>query len=180
MKSLIFLLLLYQLPCIASGSQTNIQSASKKQAILNPSLKESYLKLLTQAKDFHKVLARGDKQAIQQEIKETQEIIAKLYRQLPSVTQIHHRIHSYRLLKSIEDQLSVMNSNSSSNQEQEQKNIKTLFNSFLELAQVYNLKKDIKDKVFYCSKDKSVWFQETAKVNNPVNSAYKDCGRLIL
>lgn len=171
MKNLAFLLLLLYLSVLAAGGQT---------LKLDATLKESYLTLLGQATELHKVITQENKNAIQGEIKETQEIIAKLYKQILSVPQFHHRIHSHKLLKSIEEQLAVMHLNSSLDKEKEKKNIKKLFNSFFELAQVYDLKEDIKDKVFYCSKDKSLWFQEGGKAKNPINPSYKNCGRLIL
>lgn len=171
MKFLICLLFLFPLSVFSI----------KKQALeLAPGLKENYLALLKQATDFHEVIIDGDKNAIQREIKETQEIIAKLYRQLSSIPKFHHRIHSHKLLKSIEEQLAVMDVTNSLNKENETKDIKRLFNSFFELAQVYDLKKDMKNKIFYCSKDKSLWFQENGKAKNPVNPNYKNCGRLIL
>ena len=144
---------------------------------LDSQLKKHYLVLLEQAVDFHKAVSQGSAQAIQTEIKETQEIIAKLNRQIPSVSQFHHRIHSHKLLKSIEEQLTALR-----RQEplEEKRNVKKLFNSFFELAQVYDLKKDIKAKIFYCSKDKSLWFQKGGKANNPISPHYKNCGRIIL
>lgn len=171
MKNFIFLLFLFHFPLFA---------VNKPIFQLAPQLKKSYLALLEQATDFHRVINQGDKKAIQKEIKETQEIIAKLYRQISSIPQFHHRIHSYKLLKSVEEQLSVMNFNNSLNEGKDKKNIKQLFNSFFELAQVYDLKKDMKNKMFYCSKDKSLWFQEKGRAKNPISPVYKNCGRLIL
>ena len=136
--------------------------------------------LLEKAADFHKVIEKGDRKAIETEIKETQEIIARLYSQIFSVSQFHHRIHSHKLLKSIEEQLAVMRSKSSLGKSTDKRNIKKLFNSFFELAQVYDLRKDIKDRIFYCSRDRSLWFQEKGKARNPINLDYKNCGRVIL
>ena len=172
MKSFLILLALLCQPIIAEASKSSFK--------LNPQLKENYLSLLGQAADFHKVIDQGDKKAIQAKIKETQEIIAKLYKQVLSVSQFHHKIHSYKLLKSIEEQLAAMRFNSSLDKNREKKNIKKLFNSFFELAQVYDLTKDMKDKIFYCSRDKSLWFQESGKAKNPINLNYKSCGRPIL
>ena len=171
MKKLVFFLFLFHFHLFA---------VNKPAFQLAPQLKKGYLALLKQATDFHKVIDQGDKKAIQEEIKETQEIIAKLYRQIASIPQFHHRIHSYKLLKSVEEQLSVLHFNSSLNKEKDKKNIKRLFNSFFELAQVYDLKKDMKNKMFYCSKDKSLWFQEKGRAKNPISPDYKNCGRLIL
>ena len=172
MKSLILFLAVFYFPAF---------SATNKQTFkLNPNLKGNYLALLEQAADFHNVIAKGDTKAIQTEIKETQEIIAKLYRQILSVPQFHHRIHSHKLLKSIEEQLAIIHSNSFANQNGKKKNVKKLFNSFFELAQVYDLTKDMKDKIFYCSRDKSLWFQTSGKAKNPISLSYKNCGRPVL
>ena len=158
----------------------SVFSINKQALELAPGLKKSYLALLDQATDFHEVIINGDKNAIQREIEETQEIIAKLYRQISFVPQFQHRIHSHKLLKSIEEQLAVMNVPHSLNQEKKRKNIKSCLILFLNWLQVYDLKKDMKDKMFYCSKDKSLWFQESGKAKNPVNPDYQNCGRLIL
>lgn len=172
MRSLILFLSLFFIPC-AFG-------ISKPAFKLEPELKRNYVSLLNQANDFHKVIATGDAEAIQVEIKETQEIIAKLYKQILSVSELHHKIHSHKLLKSIEEQLAVMHSRNSLDESGKKKNIKKLFNSFFELAQVYDLTKDIKGKILYCSRDRSLWFQESGKANNPITPSYKNCGRSIL
>ena len=171
MKNLIFLLLLFHFP---------VFSINKTTLKLKPNLKKSYLDLLNQAADFHKGIAQGDEKIIQKEIRETQQIIAKLYRQISSIPTFHHRIHSHKLLKSIEEQLDVLHFNSSLSKDREKKGVKKLFNSFFELAQVYDLTKDMKDKMFYCPRDKSLWFQEKGKAQNPINLNYKNCGRLVL
>ena len=145
-------------------------------------LKKSYLDLLKQAGDFHTALAKKDQKAIQKEIRETQEIIARLNRKIGASPFLPHSIHSHKLLNAIEEQLAGLRFNKALNKapEREKKNIKKLFNSFFELAQVYNLKDDIKNKVFYCAKDKSLWFQSEGKAQNPISSHYKNCGQRIL
>ena len=157
-----------------------IITANKNKIQLSPQLKNSYLKLLDQASDFHKALRLGDKNNIQKEIKETQEIIAELYRKSSSLSEFHFRIHSYKLLKSIEEQLSMITHNHLLKENQEKKVVKKLFNSFFELAQVYDLTKDMKAKVFYCGKDKSLWFQTDRKAQNPINPGYKNCATQVL
>ena len=147
---------------------------------LDPVLKKSYLALLRQASDFHKAINASDKKAFQKEKQETQKIISTIYRQTSSFPDFHQRIHSRKLLKSIEEQMEVIVFSNSLNQNIEKKNIKKLFNSFFELAQVYDLKKDMKNQIFYCSRDKSLWFQENGKAKNPINPDYKNCGRRIL
>ena len=147
---------------------------------LDTKLKKSYTELLEKAADFHKVIeGQPDRKRLEKEIQETQEIIARIYTQLSSVVEFHHKIHSYKLLKSIEEQLTLLQ-NSSLNKTAEIRNRKRFFNSFFELAQVYNLKKDMKNKLFYCPKDKSLWFQESGKAKNPINPQYKYCGRQLL
>ncbi len=172
MKTALIFLIVFFPPAFSEGKKTAFK--------LDPRLKEAYLALLEQAGDFHKALDKGSAPAIQKKIKDIQEIIAKLYKQISSVPQFHHKIHSYKLLKSIEEQMAVIHFNSRLDKRKERKNIKKLFNSFFELAQVYNLTKDIKDKVFYCSRDKSLWFQKSGLAKNPVSSSHKNCGRLIL
>ena len=154
--------------------------ADKTKQKLNPQLKSSYLKLLDQASDFHKAIRLGNKKDIQKEIKDTQEIIAELYRKNSSLSEFHFRIHSHKLLKSIEEQLSMITHNNSLKENQEKKVVKKLFNSFFELAQVYDLTKEMKAKVFYCGKDKSLWFQSDKKAQNPINPGYKNCATQVL
>lgn len=171
MKPLLLLLFL---------SPFSLGASIKPVSPLDTNLKESYITLLEKAKDFHKIIeTKQGEQALQKEIQETQEIIAKLYTQLASVDRLHHRIHSHKLLKSIEEQLLLM-SNPSLGKSAEIRNRKRFFNAFFELAEVYDLKKDIKDKLFYCPKDKSLWFQESGKAKNPINPNHKHCGRRLL
>lgn len=173
MGSIILLFNVFLLPFQAGAAKPSFK--------LDAGLKRSYMALLEQAADFHKAMDKEDAEAIQREIKETQEIIARLSKQILSVPQFHHKIHSHKLLKTIEEQLAVMNSTPQFVRGNgEKKNIKKLFNSFFELAQVYDLKRDMEDKIFYCSKDKSLWFQEDGKAKNPINTSYKNCGRSIL
>lgn len=145
-------------------------------------LKKPYLDLLKQAGDFHKAFAKKDQKAIQKEIRETQQIIARLNQKIGSTPFLPHSIHSYKLLNAIEEQLAGLHFNKTLNTspERKKKNIKKLFNSFFELAQVYNLKDDLENKVFYCAKDKSLWFQSEGKAQNPINAHHKNCGQRIL
>ena len=168
----LLLLFLINFPCLSLANKNKIK--------LNPQLKTAYLKLLDQADDFHKAISLGDKKHIQKEIKETQEIIAELYSKSASLQEFHFRIHSHKLLKTIEEQLSTMSQGSLLKEHQEKKVVKKLFNSFFELAQVYDLKKDINAKVFYCGKDKSLWFQTDKKGQNPINPSYKNCAKQVL
>ena len=158
----------------------NLTIADKTKLKLDSQLKSSYLKLLNQASDFHTAIRLGDKQHIQTEVRETQEIIAELYRKTSSLSEFHFRIHSHKLLKSIEEQLSMITHNNSLEEKREKKVVQKLFNSFLELAQVYDLTKDMKAKVFYCRKDKSLWFQTNKKGENPINPSYKNCATQVL
>ena len=146
---------------------------------LEPQLKENFLNLLGKAKDFHKVIEKGDKKATQEEIHKTQSLIKELYPQALSLPHSQQRIHSHKLLKSMEEQLAFMKFQEKSSPENKKKHIKKLFNSFFEMAQVYNLKKDMKDQIFYCSKDKSTWFQSGNKPKNPISPHYKNCGRRV-
>lgn len=171
MQAFLLLVLFFQFPAV---------STSKPVFQLDSDIRKNYLALLNQAADFHKVIEKKhDNQAIKKEIQEAQKIIVALYSQLLSVDQFHHKIHSHKLLNSIEEQLTAIN-NPSLNKQAEKQNIKKLFNSFFELAQVYDLKKDMKNKIFYCPKDKSLWFQESSKPKNPINPNYKNCGQRLL
>ena len=149
---------------------------ARKKIQLEPQVKSSYLKLLEQASDFHSAFKKGNKQAIQDEVKETQEIIAQLYQKNSSLLEFHHRIHSYKLLSKIEEQLTSLQSQNTP----DKKNVKNLFLSFFELAKVYDLSKEMKGSLFYCKKDKSLWIQSESKAHNPINSHFSSCGRTIL
>ena len=155
-------------------------TANKNKQQLNPQLKSSYLKLLEQAGDFHKAINQKDKKSLQREIAETQEIIATLYRQSSSLSEFHFRIHSHKILNAMEEQLALINEGNNLKENQKKRVVKKLFNSFFELAQVYDLTKDMKAKVFYCRLDKSLWFQTDKTAQNPINSDYKNCATQIL
>ncbi|MCY4321608.1 MAG: hypothetical protein OXC37_04325 [Bdellovibrionaceae bacterium] len=154
--------------------------ADKDKIKLDPELKSSYLKLLNQASDFHKALTEENNPKIQKEIKETQEIIAELYRKTSNLEEFHFRIHSYKLLESIQEKLSMMSYNQPLKNDQKKKVVKKLFNSFLELAEVYDLKKEMNAKIFYCETDRSLWFQTNNKGHNPINSSLKNCATQVL
>ena len=143
---------------------------------MNPQTKASYLKLLDQAVDFHKALDKGDQKNIQQEIKKTKDMLAQVYQKSLSLPAFHQRIHSYKLLSSIEQQLTGLSLDQSHNK----KNVKKLFLSFFELAQVYDLNKEMKGRMFYCPKDRSVWIQSSTKAKNPISPQYNSCGKIIL
>ena len=86
----------------------NLALANKNKIKFDPQLKQAYLKLLNQASDFHKAIMLKDKNQIQKEIRETQEIIAGLYITSTTMQEFHFRIHSHKLLKAIEEQLTKM------------------------------------------------------------------------
>jgi len=152
------------------------QSFARKKPELHPEVKASYLKLLEQAPKIHEALKAKDKKILQTEITKTQEIIPRLY-QKNSYLQIHHRIHSFKLLAHLEEQLNSLEAQSTPNK----KNVRNLFHSFFELASVYNLNKEMKGSLFYCGKDKSHWIQSAnSKVYNPIHSRDSSCGRTIL
>ena len=167
-----FLIFILTLPFLT----TAIENKQK----LDPQLKSSYLKLLEQAGDFHKVINQKNKKSLQREITETQEIIATLYRQNSSLSEFHFRIHSHKILNSIEEQLSLINDETSLKENQKKRIIKKLFNSFFELAKVYDLTQDMKAKMFYCHLDKSLWFQTDKTAQNPINPDYKNCATQVL
>ena len=159
---------------------SNFTLANQNKLKLEPQIKKAYLKLLNQASHFHTAISLGNKKRIQEEIKKTQGIVAELYSKSASLQEFHFRIHSHKLLKTIEEQLSTMTQGSLLKKQQEKKVVKKLFNSFFELAQVYDLTKDMNAKMFYCGKDKSLWFQTDKKAQNPINPDYKNCAAQIL
>lgn len=157
-----------------------LTAKAKNKEQLNPQLKSSYLKLLDQAGDFHKAIKQKDKKSLQKEIAETQEIIATVYRQSSSLSEFHFRIHSHKLLNSIEEQLGLINNENNLKEDQKKRALKKLFTSFFELAKVYDLTKEMNAKMFYCPLDKSLWFQTEKTGQNPINSDYKNCATQIL
>ena len=80
----------------------------------------------------------------------------------------------------MEEQLALINQGNNLKESQKRRVVKKLFNSFFELAQVYDLTKDMKAKIFYCPLDKSLWFQTDKIAQNPINSNYKNCATQIL
>ena len=169
----LFWLIFLIFPCLSLANKNN-------KLELKPQLKNAYLKLLNQASDFHTAISLENKDQIQKEIKETQEIIAELYSKSASLEEFHFRIHSHKLLKAIEEQLSTMTQGPLLKKHQEKKVVKKLFNSFFELAKVYDLTKDMNAKMFYCVKDRSLWFQTDKKAQNPISPDYKNCATQIL
>ena len=149
-------------------------SIPKKHFQLKPQLKQDFISLISKAKDFHKVIEEGgDKKSFEKESVETERMIKGLYTQVLSIPHLHQRLHSYKLLQAIEENLAVLKSQGVDNK----RVIKKFFTSFFELTEVYNLKKDIDGKVFYCNRDKSTWFQSDNKPNNPISPTYKNCGQ---
>ena len=156
---------------LISESFANIQ---RPRFELRPTLKGEFVSLASKAKDFHKIIQEGgNKESLEKESLATNQIISKLYAQVSSIPHLHQRLHSYKLLQSIEENLEVLKSQGINNK----KVIKTFFTSFFEMVEVYNLKKDIVGKIFYCSKDKSTWFQVGNKPRNPINPDLKNCGK---
>ena len=172
---------------LALGLFYSAQSLASK-VPLNPQTKASYLQLLDQAVVFHQALDEGDQQNIQKEIKKTQDLVTQVYQNSLSLPAFHHRIHSYKLLSNIEEQLTGLSSSYSPSQNPNEKpsptpdktKVKKLFLSFFELAQVYDLNKEMKGRMFYCPKDRSLWIQSSKKASNPINSQYQSCGKIIL
>ena len=147
---------------------------------LNPQTKASYLKLLDQAVLFHQALDQGDQKNIQKEIQKTQELLTQVYQNSLSLPAFHHRIHSYKLLSHIEEQLTGLSYSYSPNKTPDKKKVKKLFLSFFELAQVYDLNKEMKGRLFYCPKDRSLWIQSSKTASNPINNQHPSCGKIIL
>ena len=168
---IIFFLLFLPLSSFASSKAGKIQ--------MKPLLQQDFSNLVDKASDFHKAFQKEDAKEIKSEIVKTQKIIQKLYGQLSRISQVQQRIHSHKVLKSLEEQLDVMKFQDSFYKSQKNKHIKKLFSSFFELAHVYDLKNKTKNRVFYCHRDKSVWFQSEQSPKNPVNPSYKNCGRQI-
>ena len=170
MKILFFLFIL-------PPSAFAISKAGKMQ--MKPLLQQDFSNLVGKASDFHKAFQKEDIKGIKNEIAETKKIIQKLYGQLPKISQVQQRIHSHKVLKSLEEQLEMMKFQDSFYKSQKNKHIKKLFSIFFELAHVYGFKNKVKNRVFYCHRDKSVWFQSERNPKNPVNPSYKNCGRQI-
>lgn len=148
---------------------------------LQPQLKQDFVKLISKAYDFHTALeTESQKQAIQKQVAETGKLISQLYPKISSIPHPQQRLHSYKLLNSLEDRLTAMSSHPlNNNSRNKQKIVKKVFSSFFELAEVYNLKKELKGNIYYCSKDKNTWFQKSGKAKNPINSNFKNCGTKI-
>lgn len=153
--------------------------SKRSMSLQNSRLKQDYLNVLNQASVFYKLTNK--KQNIKKEIKKTKKLIDKLRNRIEQASSlpIQHKIHSYKLLNSIKKQLVIMQFNTQSNAFSEIKRKKKFFNTFFELAQVYNLKQDMKHKIFYCAKDKSLWIQESNVAKNIINSSLKNCGQKI-
>ena len=93
------------------------------------------------------------------------------------MSNMHQRLHAYKALKSIEERISVLESQGVQKQRGKNKVVKKIFNSFFELAEVYDLRSDFKKQIFYCRTDKSTWFQEGKKASNPISPNLKNCGQ---
>ncbi|MBC6415012.1 MAG: hypothetical protein GDA46_01280 [Bdellovibrionales bacterium] len=146
---------------------------SKAENELDPKIRASYLKLLKKASHFHQALKNKNPESIQSQIKETQKIIVQIHQHSPQL-KFQQRIHSYKLLSNLEEQLTSLKSQ----KEPQKKTVKKLFASFFELANVYSLNKYLKGNFFYCNQDRSLWLQRDSKVHNPINSNVR-CGQAI-
>ncbi len=173
---------------------------------LPPPLKRDFLNLLEKAKDFHSAFERGSAGAFRREAGETRKIIQRLKAKIVFIPHLQQRIHSHRLLSSIEEQLSQLSSQKPAggrqsgrdssrtarpqaisqsisremSQRGQSRRVKKLFGAFFELAHVYGLKDEMKSQAFYCPKDKTAWFQSGGKPQNPANPALRHCGRQLL
>ena len=165
---------------LLAASAFSFGSIRQKPFHLDPPLRQDFLSLLGKAKDFHSAFERGDRQALRKEAEQTRKIIQDLHIRILSVPHFQQRIHSHRLLRSLEEQLAVIPLQKKDASRGQRRRVKKFFNSFFELAYVYDLKKEVKDQIFYCPKDKSAWFQSGGKPKNPVSPGYKNCGRRLL
>jgi len=159
--------------CIFLFSIEIFASIPKKSFHIQDTLKKDFVSLVSKAKEFHKIIKDGgDKISFKKERLATEDIINKLYPQVLSMPHLHQRLHSYKLLQAIEENLAILQSQGMHNK----KVIKKLFKFFFEITQVYDLKPSVVGHIFYCSKDKSTWFQSGPKPINPINPQFKNCG----
>ena len=144
------------------------------------SLKTELSRLLDKAPDLHNAFQKGDPDMIRREVLLTQGIIKDLYgKVLHNIPHLQRRTHALRLLKAIEGQLEALSfQDLSSGETAEKHHRKRLFNSFVELARVYNLENTEK-QAFYCHLDKSAWIQSGSRPENPVSPHHKNCGRRV-
>lgn len=163
-KVLIFLLLFLSLP-----------SFSK----IDEDLKKSYIELINSSSDLHQAVIEEKPEEFQEKIKDLQGLTARVIRKLSASSAIHHQIHAHKVLQAIEEQVVILQTGDQKESLSKRKNMKKLFHSFSELALAYDLKKEVKPKMFFCSRDKSMWFQKEGPTKNPVTQSLRNCGRRI-
>lgn len=172
MKLTITLILIGLSPlCLAASDSGKVKQKT--------ALEKGVSELINKAPDFHIAFEKDDYEKLKETIAETQSIIRKLHALTPQISQVQKRIYFYKVLNSLDSQLEVIKFSDDSYQSQKSKHIKKLFGSFFEIAHVYKLKKKSDRYVFYCRKDKSLWFQSSKNPKNPVNPRLQNCGRRI-
>ena len=146
---------------------------------LDDNLKKSYIALINESSDLHRAVIDNKPEEFRKEIEELQNLTARLIRQITNNSSIHHQIHAYKVLEAIEEQVAILRTGDKEKSLSKTKNMKRLFYSFSELALAYDLKKEVKGKMFYCSTDKSMWFQGKGPTRNPSSLKHRNCGQAI-
>ena len=149
------------------------------ETLLQKPLRKDLALLLNKASDLHQSFQKKNQKEMEKQLNQTQKIIKKLYGKILNIEHLQQRDHASRLLKKMEDQLEVIQFRDASYKRIEKTHKQKLFRSFIELAQVYNLKEFTKEQAFFCSVDRSTWIQSSSQPQNPITPHLKNCGKRI-
>jgi hypothetical protein len=139
---------------------------------IKPILKTELNKLLAATNDLHGACFRQNELRIEAQLKIVI-LKIKLAHQKTSLAK-EPATHLNKMLEAARVQLELAQMNEG---EKRQESIKQAFKQLVQIAKVYKLDNY---RIFFCSKDKSVWLQKDWRAKNPINPEnLKHCGKLV-
>ncbi|MCB0415804.1 MAG: hypothetical protein KDD50_15810 [Bdellovibrionales bacterium] len=148
----------------------SVQAASKGQITVKGALKESLNSMLKVASDLHTSCYEQNEPKIATHLKSLSVSIQRVQRTGELSNQ--QNPHLNKILDAIQSQIKIIQN---SNHIDKKENLKNAFRQLVQIVKVYKLDSY---RVFFCSKDRSVWMQKSWKPQNPISpEKYKDCGK---
>ncbi|MDB2426226.1 hypothetical protein N9W41_01640 [bacterium] len=171
---LFFVISVFILSSVSFHSSVLARRSYKKPINLNISLKMELNRLLNEANELHQVCADNKAVLIEARLKSLIGVIKDVKEKTKGTS--GSKTHINKTLDQVQDQLETYLM-VEPNSKQRKESLKEAFKQFVELAEVYNLDKY---RIFFCSKDKSVWLQKSRSAKNPINpEKHLRCGRLV-
>jgi hypothetical protein len=143
-----------------------------KRIAVAEALKVELNKVLKATDELHSACVEGDDAKIR---KALTALVGSLEQaESRSVLAGSERTHLVRVLNAAKGQVEMARMQSASKRE---RSLKSAFKNLVQVAQTYDVDKY---KIFFCSRDKSVWLQKGRKPKNPIHPRlYPRCGQLV-